>query len=238
MTEILHYPLYKVALLMKRSTAISLAAFSREWLAAPAPSPRAGIVSFVHNYADIGDVPIENAPPAPFDAIDEFLFADRDSAMAWFGSKEFSQRFLAPRAALLGAPVAAVSGTAVEVYRQDAQPAADTVKILTFPVRKKSMSQHDFAHHWLVTHAGIALAGDGTPQRLLRLISTPADRNLLPGMETAEFDGIGIVQFLSRADFEKEFASDYYKSMLAPDEPRFTDIARSRVMLASEMRVI
>lgn len=97
------------------------------------------------------------------------------------------------------------------------------MKILTLPVRRQGMTQQDFARYWLVTHAGLALEGPGTRERLWRLASTPAHRRPLPGLECSRFDGIGVIQFVSISAFREEFASAHYRDALAPDEPQFTD---------------
>lgn len=127
---------------------------------------------------------------------------------------------------------------ATRVYQQAAEPPADSVKILTLPERRPGMTPPDFARHWLVTHAGLALAGAGTRERLWRLVSAPATRQSLSGLESSRFDGIGIIQFVSLAASREEISSEHYRTVLAPDEPRFTDPTGSRAMLVHEAVVV
>lgn len=229
---------YKVALFLTRNLEIGADAFSDRWLSATAPASPAGLSRHVHNAPALMEVPIENAPPAPFDAVDEFLFDDAAKAVAWFESTEFRDGWLGPRTKLLGGPILTVSGIAVEVWRQPGAPSsADAIKILTLPVRRQGMTMDEFAEHWIVTHAGLALAGPGTRERLLQLVSTPADRRDFPTFAPAPFDGIGIIQFDSLESLKAEFAGDHYREVMAPDEPRFTDPARSQAMMVRECAI-
>lgn len=226
---------YKVALFLARDPAIEASDFSGRWLSAVPPrSWPKGLLQHVHNAAALAAVPIENAPPAPFDAVDEFVFDSSDAAATWLGSDVFASDWLGPRTALLAGPVKAVSGPAVQVWAQAHGRSAEAVKILTLPVRRQGMAMAAFAEHWIVTHAGLALAGPGTRDRLLRLVSTPADGRIFSAFEAAPFDGIGIIEFDSPASLDAEFAGDHYRKVMAPDEPRFTDPASSRAMMVRE----
>lgn len=226
--------LYKVALFLTRNPEIGADVFSDRWLSVTASVRPAGLFWHIHNAPALMEVPIENAPPAPFDAVDEFLFDDAAKAVAWFESTEFQDNWLGPRTALLGGPILSVSGIAVELWRQPGEPSANAVKILTLPVRRQGMTMDEFTEHWIVTHAGLALAGPDTRQGLLQLVSTPADRRDFPAFAPAPFDGIGIIQFASVESLNAEFASDHYREVMAPDEPRFTDPARSQAMMVRE----
>lgn len=228
---------YKVALLIKATNSIRAEALQEQWLAASLPIWPAGLQGYFHNIADQEDVPIENAPPAAFDAVDEFLFDDITDAASFFGSSEFLNGWLAPRRHLLDGPMLTISGAVMSVWDGGNEPADDTVKIITLPVRKAGMPPKAFTHHWLVTHAGLALSRPGTRNRLVRLVSTVNDGQEFGPLKTAPFDGAGIVQFVSREAFRAEFASDHYYKVLAPDEQRFTDPLHSRAIMVSENAV-
>jgi uncharacterized protein (TIGR02118 family) len=229
---------YKVALFLTRAGTIAASDFASAWLAAGPPVPGEGLLSHVHNAPAATEVRIENAPPAPFDGIDEYLFASAENAAAYFASGSFRNSWLEPRKPLLGAPIAALAGDATAVWNQDRAAADDAVKILTLPVRREGMDKAAFVHHWLVVHAGLALDGPGTRERLLRLISTPADVRNVADFARAPFDGIGVIQFDSAASLSAEFASPYYRTVMAPDEPRFTDPEASRAMMVREIPVL
>lgn len=229
---------YKVALFLTRAGSIPASDFASAWLAAGPPISGDGLLSHVHNAPTATEVRIENAPPAPFDGTDEYLFASAEHAAAYFASGRFRDSWLEPRMPLLGAPIAALAGAANAVWNQDCAPAADAVKILTLPVRREGMDMAAFVHHWLVVHAGLALDGPGTRERLLRLISTPADPRSVADFSRAPFDGIGVIQFDSPASLSAEFASPHYRTVMAPDEPRFTNPGASRAMMVREIPVL
>ncbi len=225
---------YKVALFLTRDPVIDAGDFSSRWLSAIPPSRPTGLSEYVHNSAAPIEVPIKNAPCAPFDAVDEFVFSTADTAAAWFASEDFAREWLGPRARLLSTPIKSVSGPAVPVWHQDRAAPVDAIKILTLPVRRAGMSMASFAKHWIVTHAGLALAGPNTRERLLLLTTTPADGHTYPAFELAPFDGIGIIKFDSAVSLNTEFASEHYREVMAPDEARFTDTAQSRAMMVRE----
>lgn len=229
---------YKVALLLTRAPRVPPADFTTAWLRIGPPVAGEGLLSHLHNAPAVSEVRIENAPPAPFDGVDEFLFVSAEQAEAYFASGPFRDAWFEPRKPLLGAPVAALSGTATSVWSQDRAASADAVKILTLPVRRDGMDMAAFVHHWLVTHAGLALEGPNTRERLLSLVSTPADGRSVAEFTRAPFDGMGVIRFDSLASLNAEFASPHYREVMAPDEPRFTKPEASRAMMVREIPVV
>jgi hypothetical protein len=228
---------YKVAFFLTRAPALSPLGFRERWLASGEPAWPSGLYRYVHNSSIAGDAPIENAPPAPYDAVDEWVFDGREAARDWFASSAFRNEWLRDRECLLGKPLESLAGPVVEILGTDREASAEAIKILTLPVRRANMTTDAFAHHWLVVHAGLALAGPGTRDRLLQLISSPSDATVMPGLLQAPFDGLGIIEFASQADLDAEFSSEHYRNVMAPDEPRFTDPVRSRAMMVAETLV-
>lgn len=225
---------YKVCLLLPSSEHVRAAGLVSLCRHAAAASDRYGPLSFVCNVADNSAIPIENAPAAPFDAVMEFVFDNADKAEGFFTSRDFAESGLGAGYHLHG-PILTISGQATRVWQGSRPAATDTVKIVTLPVRRPGMDMATFSRHWLSIHAGLALANAITRDRLVQLASTPADRRQFADMKPADFDGMGVIQFVDREGFDAEFASDHYRDVMAPDEPRFTDIQRSRAMMVREM---
>ncbi|GGC01418.1 hypothetical protein GCM10011494_19980 [Novosphingobium endophyticum] len=227
---------YKVALFLTRSDAIGPNEFPDRWLAAGSGVAGNGLVSHIHNAACAADNPIENAPPAPYDAVDEYEFERAGDAAAFFASTTFTADWLGPRRSLLAEPPQVVSGPVRQVW--NGMPATpEAVNILTLPVRRAGMAMADFFEYWSVHHAGLALAGQGTRERLVNLASCATDGRVFGGLASAPFDGIGNIVFDSGASLAAEFASDHYRLNMAPDEPRFTDPAKSRAMMVNARTV-
>lgn len=228
---------YKVALFLTRDPAVPAPVFTTSWLDAGPAALAEGLLAHVHNAPAMAETPIENAPPAPFDGVDEYLFTSAAHAGAFFGSPAFREDWLARRSSLLGGMITAVSGMASMVWNREGVRPTDSVKILTLPVRRTGMTMAEFADHWLNRHFPLAISGPGTPERLRQALTCPADGLVPPAFQPAPFDGIGNIVFDSMEALKEEFSSDHYRQNLAPDEPRFTDPARSRAMMVRELTV-
>lgn len=225
---------YKVALLLSRAGGMTPTAFSGAWQAA-APMAAPGLVSRCFNEPTAIAARIENAPPAAFDGVEELEFETAAQANAHLGSDQFLRQWLGPRRALLGAEVLIISGETTRVFdNPDARRNESGVKVLTLPVRRPGMTVAAFKHHWLVVHSGLARSGPNAAKHLVTAESTPADHLAFTGLITAPFDGIGVIRFTSPGALAAEFASDHYRNVMAPDEPRFTDPATSRAMPVRE----
>lgn len=226
-------------MLLNRNADLDGAKFTEAWLKAPSEAgPRpAGLIRHVHNQVAAPDLPIENAPPAPFDAVDELWFDDQASADAFFSSQYYQEAWLGPRGQLLAIPPQAIAGTPKLVWERPGARPSKPIKLIVLPVRKTGMNFDAFVEYWTVTHASLALNGPLTRERLRRLEACPQNARLPQGLARAPFDGVGAIQFDTLEDLNLEFSSDYYGDHLAPDEPRFTDPARSRGLMAEEILV-
>ncbi|MDT0510233.1 EthD domain-containing protein [Novosphingobium sp. MMS21-SN21R] len=223
---------YKIALLLRRDPGLDRASFVRQWLEHTSIPPLPQLLSRRFS-ADAGrDVPIENVATLAYDGVDELVFESRAGAEAGMADPALRQWLDARRVMLSCAPDA-ISGTAVPIWARDADR-SHAVKIFTLPIRRAGMTMDSFASHWIDRHAGLALAGPCTRERLLCLESTPADRAEWHGLTTANFDGIGVIMFDSPESLAAEFASDHYRTVMAPDEPRFTDPQHSRALMMQE----
>lgn len=187
--------------------------------------------SFTQN-APVGDKsPIANAPASTYDGVEEFHFdtlADAES----FDWGAWDAASLAPIARDLSVVIV---GTARIMWSRPATPKADAMKMITMPVRKADMTEAAFREYWMNHHSPLSLAGPGSKDRLAKVEFCPSDKVSLTGLAPAPFDGIGAIWFDAAADFEAEFATDYYRQTLAPDEPNFTDSSKSRGMVVREI---
>lgn len=227
--------MHKLTLLLQRREGLAADAFTATWLDAPAHVPD-GLTRHVHNRATARS-PIENAPPAPFDGVEELWFEDRERANAFLWSQAFREEWLAPRRTLLGTgPLLALTGAPMVPWESGAAAAPDA-KLIVFPVRRPGLTFEAFVDHWTVRHAALALGGPHTRERLARLEDTPATGELAGGLSRAPFDGVGTIEFVSREGLLLEFSSDHYREHLATDEPRFTDSSASRAMAVEAVTV-
>lgn len=182
------------------------------------------------------DTPIENAPLAAFDGVDELWFANMADLFGWFTSEAAGDRWLSGAGQLLAEPPRAILGEPNLIWQQDGE-APDPIKIITLPTRRAGMSRADFADHWINIHSALALQGPRTRARLRRLEACPSSGALPPTMLASSFDGACSIEFGRRADLAAEFASDHYRLVMAPDEPRFTDPQRSSAIMVEPMPI-
>ena len=228
--------MYKVILLLQSGAKTSPAAFTQLWTALPWHSVE-GLVRHLHNRAIAGAMPIENAPAATMDAIDEFWFSDKAHAKGFFGSAAFGEFWNDHCAGMLSTPPQALCGEPHLLWERASKHASDPVKIITLPNRRECMTTEAFAHHWIYVHSRLALEGPGTKDRLQRLEPCPSDGSNVTRFPSAPLDGAGTIEFSERRDLQVEFASDHYRTVLAPDEPLFTDATRSNALMVEPLLI-
>lgn len=231
--------IYKAVQLLKRRADVSPGRFVEAWTA-PVDRPRPpGLLRHVHNRPATQDSPIENAPAAPFDGVDELWFESTEAAAYYFGSTFYASQWLEPRRALLTDPEPpTISGTPHLVAgNRETDGVAEGVKIIILPCRKAELSRQQFSDYWLNTHVPLALNGPGTRERLAHLEVCPSAGISLAGAADAVFDGASAIRFGSTQALQQEFASTYYHEVLAPDEPKFSDASRSFSLIVEEILI-
>jgi hypothetical protein len=227
---------FKLVLLLKRRPDLTPDAFSDAWLALDGSDPVAppGLVRRVFNRPFAGEAPIANAPVSPYDAAEESWWERKWDTAEWIESREHRARWLPRRLELLAEPPSAIGGVPLLLWGPDSGIPEGTVKILVLPVARRGLTVQEFRNYWTGTHAELALGGPGTMERLVRLENTPSDS--APSIfKRTQYDGIGTIAFESADALHAEFESDYYREILAPDEPRFTNPDFSRALLATEV---
>lgn len=229
--------MYKVIQPLTRRPELPVAQFTRAWIARTDEGRPAGMLRHVHNRPVAGDSPIENAATSPFDGVDELWFESAAAAAVYFASAFYREHWLEPRRQLLADPdPVGVSGTPhMLVENGEAAGAQTGVKLIILPRRRPDLSLQQFSDHWINKHVPLALKGPGTRDRLARMEVCPAAGVSLPGLNTAVFDGASAIRFKSAQALQEEFQSDYYRDVLAPDEPRFTDASASCSLMVEEV---
>jgi hypothetical protein len=228
---------YKLVILLKVRPGLTSVAFTDAWVQLEREdqvSPT-GMLRYAFDAPLAGPSPIENARVAPFDAAIETWWDTKNSAADWVVSRTFVEQWLPRRLELLASRPTAVGGIPELIWERD-QPAPTTaVKVLVLPVAARRLRFQEFAHHWTGEHARLALGGPGTKDRLLRLEDTPAPSAATSRFEAGIYDGVGALTFISLDALAAEFGSEYYRTTLAPDEPRFTNPAASAALLTTEI---
>lgn len=179
------------------------------------------------------DSPIANAPAGSYDAVDEWLFSDAEALQAFVHSPAFAELMLAEHLLERSACAAAVGSVAV-LYQQS-RVAPRPLKIITLPRRAEHMDAAQFADYWVGVHGPLALANPPTRERLWRSEFSPRFEDVVvPGFAACQCDGVGCIWFRDEQALKDEFRDSYYAEVMAPDEPKFTDPQRSRVIPSLE----
>ena len=230
---------YKLTILLERSPDLEPDEFSERWLelerADPVSAP--GLVRYVFDRPYSAASPIAGATAAPYDAAVETWWRRKNDAADWVVSRQFEGEWLSRRLPLLAGRPAAVAGEPKVIWERDPAATATAVKVLVLPVALRRLRFQDFVDHWTGTHATLALEGPQAKERLVRLEHTPAPLQPPARFERTRFDGVGAITFESADALTAEFGSDRYRSVLAPDEARFTDAAYSAAFVTTPVEL-
>lgn len=224
MSEPLSGITYKLVILLKAREGVSLDTFADAWLALEARASIVGdgLVRAVFARPLSGPSPIANASTAPYDAALETWWQREDDAFGWASSRDFEQRWLPQRLALLAGPPAAIGGQPQMIWAREQPAGLAPVTVLVLPVARRNMGFPAFVEHWTGLHARLALGDPHAEERLVRLEDTPSAA-VPPAFRKTRYDGVGALTFASLQALAASFTSDYYHEHLAPDEQRFTE---------------
>lgn len=226
--------MFKVVLLLRRRAELSQSVFADAWTELWRNAPvKPELLRHVHNRPLAEDMPIENVSAATFDAMDELWFRHAADAGRFFADHA-DEGTASPLGRLAQPPFAAVGGEPIQPWRREVLADDRPVKVVTLPVRRPGIAWEDFYEHWTQRHWPLAINGPGAGEALLNVDMCGARNDPPAGLGAAPFDGVGTIVFRSLEAMQEQFSTAYYRDVLAPDELRFTDPARSRGLLVRE----
>jgi hypothetical protein len=230
--------MYKIVQLLTRRPDLTPSEFQTAWCSGGGVTRAPGLFRHVFNAPAGSDSPIQHAATATLDGLDELWFDDERAAANYFNSNAGGDRWWISSRSLLAEPGApTVSGSALLIVEAPAERIRLGIKLMILAQRRADLTPTEFFEYWLRTHIPLALQGPHTRERLLRLELCRPGAHRLTGLPMAPFDGISSMVFTSAADLQQEFESDYYRNVLAADEPRFSDSARSRALFVNEILI-
>lgn len=234
----------KVSRVLRRRQGVTAAAFNTHWTSERAALMRRLLQEGggVLRYAQCHPLPMEtgfgDAAGDEIDCIEEFWCESFDAAVALFDSDPYRTELAPCEQALLDrASSEAIAGTVRRVLDRPIRCDEAAVKMLLLGVRRPGLSEHQFRRYWLDVHSKIALASptlqqpEGGPRRIEFCGTVGLG---LGGVPSSGYDGLVSIWFNRAEDLQREFGSEYYRAELQPDEPRFSDRARSRGVLTRE----
>lgn len=226
--------MHKIYRFLVRTPGCSPEAFAAGWrgglgaaLVAAAPAIP-GLARYAQNDLLPVDSPLETARAQALDGIEEFWFEDRASAEAFLASVHDRPETLPFESAILGPASTLHAGPLHIMWQRPPEPQGDALKVIYQSVRKATLTPLEFQKHWLEVHSPLTLQGPTMRQHVQRVEFCPA------GAPGGPCDGVGAIWFDTLRHLQAEFGSEYYREVLAPDEARFTDPARSRGFMVRE----
>lgn len=235
----------KVSRVLRRQRGVAAAAFKTFWAGEQAALMRrlsqdsTGVLRYAQSYPLAVATGFGDGADDEIDCIDELWCESFDAAVALFDS-EFYRSDLAQRELALvdQASSEVAAGTVHRVLDRPIEQGDAAVKMLLLGVRRPDFTPHQFRRYWLAVHSKLALGSPAVlhPQGGPRRIEFCAAMGLgLGGVPASGRDGLVSIWFNRIEDVQVEFGSAYYREKLQPDEPRFSDRAKSRGVLTREL---
>ncbi|WP_313800896.1 EthD domain-containing protein [Sphingobium sp.] len=220
---------FKLALLLVRRADLSREAFATAWIKARKAEGNApGLLRRVYNaIAADGDMPIHTASTFRVDGIEEMWFDSRASADACLAVIARDMQSGATWELVDRRRVMAVGGNCHLLIETPPRQPDESVKLLLLAVRRAGMTVADFRDYWLHHHGQLAIAAPGAQEYHRRVEYCPIDALSASPFADTSFDGLATIQFHGQAELQAALCGDYYRDVLAPDEPRFSDRERS-----------
>ena len=111
------------------------------------------------------------------------------------------------------------------------------IKVSIFLTRRSDLTHDEFVDYWTQRHTPlIAELPPGAVQvsRYVQLLPTEDE---IPGVATADYDGVAELWVDSVDDAAEWFTSETYATVIAVDEENFLDRAKTRFLYAHETMV-
>ncbi|MFI0975614.1 EthD domain-containing protein [Streptomyces sp. NPDC021093] len=111
------------------------------------------------------------------------------------------------------------------------------IKLSIFLTRRADLSHEEFVDYWTQKHTPLLSglpAGAVPVRRYVQLLPTGDE---IPGISTADYDGVAEVWVDDIADAARWFTSDTYTTTVAADEENFLDRSRTRFLYATESTI-
>ncbi|WP_313802192.1 EthD domain-containing protein [Sphingobium sp.] len=219
---------YKLALILQRRADVDEDSFQQKWIAARTAADAAGLLRRVYNIPLGSGMPIKTGATQHFDGIEENWFVDHAAAKAYLAVLKRHFESASEPWSLVDRQNSMIAGGRGHIV-WEAERAQSSVgpKILILSVRREQMSTPAFRDYWINHHGGLVMASPGARERHRRIEYCPLDPIANGPLPAAAYDGLATIQFEGGPAFQTAMADDYYKQVLAPDEPNFSNAGRS-----------
>lgn len=107
-------------------------------------------------------------------------------------------------------------------------------KITILLTRRSDLSHDEFVDYWTQKHTPLLAELPSDEVTVSRYVQLHPTGEAIPGVATAEVDGVAELWVDSVADAAKWFTSETYKTLIAEDEANFLDRSKTRFLYATE----
>jgi hypothetical protein len=109
--------------------------------------------------------------------------------------------------------------------------------VLGFYKRRPDLTSEEFSAYWRDVHGKLLVASPDIRKYLRRYVQHHVKPNTLNPVAALGFDGFSEVWYDRREDRELLLATDYFKTVIVPDEANFLDMSQTRVSAYDEQVV-
>lgn len=108
------------------------------------------------------------------------------------------------------------------------------IKISIFLTRRADLTRAEFTEYWTKHHTPMLAELPPGAVKVARYVQLQPVEDRIPGMRTADYDGVAELWVDSVADAAQWFTSDTYSTVIAADEENFLDRTKTQYLYATE----
>ena len=126
-----------------------------------------------------------------------------------------------------------IAGTVAPIWNTN----LELNKILILGSKKQELSIQQYRDYWIGVHGPLAMRNPAARALRGRVEYCAADRSQFTGLTLSMYDGIASIYFKESFErFRREMFNEYYRTVLAPDELKFSDPNRCCAVVVEESR--
>ena len=108
------------------------------------------------------------------------------------------------------------------------------IKITILLSRRSDLTHQEFVDYWTQKHTPLLAQLPSDEVTVSRYVQLQPTEDSIPGVRTADVDGVAELWVESVADAAKWFTSETYQTVVAADEANFLDRSKTQFVYATE----
>jgi hypothetical protein len=221
---------FKIVLLLKNNTSLSPDEFSRSWInARKTDNTTTGLLRQVYNEINLDDeMRIKTEGVFGFSGVEEMWFESREAAFIYISNFQEQLRKDDTFSELIDPAGTVMMGGECSLIISTPQQYPDRrVKIMIFGVRRAGMSDSEYRNYWIEHHGALVRAAPNSYNNQYRVEYCPIKNVETAGFSRTPYDGLASIEFHNPEALKSTLENEYYRQVLAQDEPNFSDRQKS-----------